>query len=85
MEAPDSEYIVVTHYLGKSVVDANHITKGGLSGFHLSFLLKTLGALDKQENWKIFNAVLGCSIYGIVLFPNVVDFVDMMGNPVQCF
>ncbi|XP_050890802.1 uncharacterized protein LOC127096250 [Lathyrus oleraceus] len=77
MEVPDSERIVATLYLGKYVVDANLKTKGGLSGFILSFLLETLGALAKEENWKVFNAVLACSIYGIVLFPNMVDFVDM--------
>ncbi|XP_050890816.1 uncharacterized protein LOC127096265 [Lathyrus oleraceus] len=89
MEVPDSKHITATLYLGKSVVDANLKTKGGLSRFHLSFLLETLGALTKEEKCKVFNIVLACSIYGIVLFPNVVDFVDMnfirifmTGNPV---
>lgn len=77
MEVPDSERIVATLYLRKSVVDSNLKTKGGLPGFHLSFLLETLDALAKEENWKVFNNVLACSIYGIVLFPSVVDFVDM--------
>lgn len=43
----------------------------------MSFLLTSLDALAIEENWKVFNTVLTCSIYGIVLFPNVVDFVDM--------
>lgn len=71
------------------MVDANLRKKGGLSGFDMSFLLETLGALAKEKNWKVFNVVLACIIYGIVLFPNVVDFVDMniicifmMGNPI---
>ncbi|XP_050889315.1 uncharacterized protein LOC127094534 [Lathyrus oleraceus] len=88
MEVPGSEHIVAALYLGKSVVDANLKTKGGLLGFHLSFLLTTLDDLAKEEYWKVFNTVLACSIYGIVLFHNVVDFVDinairifMMGNP----
>lgn len=58
MEVPDSEKIDAALYLGKSVMDANLRTKGGLSGFHLSFLLETLGALAKQENWKVFNVIL---------------------------
>ncbi|XP_050889101.1 uncharacterized protein LOC127094290 [Lathyrus oleraceus] len=89
MEVHDSEHIAGTLYLGKSVVDAHLKTKGGLSDFDLSFLLETLGALAKEDNWKDFNTVLACSIYGIVLFPNVVDFVDMnaihifmIGNPI---
>ncbi|XP_050877513.1 uncharacterized protein LOC127081283 [Lathyrus oleraceus] len=89
MEVPDSERIAATLYLGKSVVDDNLKTKGGLPGFHLSFLLATLDVLVKEENWKAFNVVLTCSVYGIVLFPNVVDFVDinaihifMMRNPI---
>lgn len=92
IEVPNSERIATTLYLGKSVVDANLKTKGGLSGFHLSFLLETLGVLAKEENWKVFNVVLACNIYGIVLFLNVVNFVDMnvihifmMGNPVPTF
>lgn len=89
MEVPDSERIVVTFYLGKFVVDDSLKTKGWLSDFHLSFLLETLDILAKEENWKVFNVVLACSIYGIVLFPNMVDFIDMnsmrilmMKNPV---
>ncbi|XP_050909146.1 uncharacterized protein LOC127122915 [Lathyrus oleraceus] len=38
---------------------------------------QTLGALANEDNWKVFNVVLACSIYGIVLFPNMVDFIDM--------
>ncbi|XP_050889405.1 uncharacterized protein LOC127094638 [Lathyrus oleraceus] len=83
MEVPDSERITATLYLGKSVVDSNLKTKGGLLGFHLRFLLATLDALDKEENWKVFNAILACSIYGIVLFPNVIDFIDM--NAIRIF
>ncbi|XP_050894030.1 uncharacterized protein LOC127100795 [Lathyrus oleraceus] len=89
MEVPDSEHIAAALYLGKSVVDSNLKTKGGLPGFHLSFLLTTLDDLGKEEDWKVFNTFLACSIYGIVFLPNVVDFVDMnvirifmMGNPV---
>lgn len=92
IKVPNSERIVVTLYLGKSGVDVNVNlkTKGGLYGFHLSFVLEILSALAKEENWKVFNVVLACSIYAIVLFPNVVDFVDinairifMMGNPLS--
>ncbi|XP_050914954.1 uncharacterized protein LOC127129888 [Lathyrus oleraceus] len=89
MEVPDSELITTALYLGKYMVDANLKTKGGLPGFLLSFLLTTLDALAKEEDWKVFNTILACSIYGIVLFPNMVDFVDMnairifmIGNPV---
>lgn len=49
IEVPDSEQITAALYLGKSMVDANLRTKGGLSGFHLSFLLETLGALAKER------------------------------------
>ncbi|XP_050889305.1 uncharacterized protein LOC127094524 [Lathyrus oleraceus] len=92
MEVPDSEHVVVALYLGKFMVDANLKTKGGLLGFQLSFILTTLDPLAKKENWKVFSTVLACNIYGIVLFPNMVGFVNMnairifmMGNLVPTF
>lgn len=63
-EVTDSERIVATLYFGKSVVDDNLKTNGLLSGFHLTFL----DALVKEENWKVFNSVLACSVYDIVFF-----------------
>lgn len=32
-------------------------------------------ALEKAKNWEAFNVVLALLIYGVVLFPNMDDFI----------
>jgi hypothetical protein len=76
-------------YLGKSILEFNMCQKGGVSGFHLSFLLGEAKKKLEDGDQRGFNAVLALCVYGIVLFPNVAKFVDMdairlfvLGNPV---
>ena len=33
---------------------------------------------EKVENWKAFNAIIALSIHGIMLFPNIENFVDQI-------
>ncbi|XP_050897025.1 uncharacterized protein LOC127103827 [Lathyrus oleraceus] len=55
---------------------ANIKKKVSVCGYHSSFLLQDVGGMVDKEDWKDFNAVLACCIYGIVLFLNEVKFID---------
>ena len=85
----DYEAIARALYLSvKDVVD-NWKPNSGTSGLPLRFLTREAKELAKKKDWVAFNAVLAVMIYGIVLFPNIQNFVDlpaicvlMSGNPV---
>ena len=83
MEAPNSEQIANILCLSKADIEDNLKVKGGLRGFQLDFLLKRGHMAADKEKWDIFNVLFACSIYGIVLFPNVANFVDI--NAIQIF
>lgn len=83
MEVPKSSQIAAALYLSKTIVEANLKPKGGLFGFHLSFLLEKANVFADACEWTSFYAILALCIYGIVLFPNVVGFVDM--NAIRIF
>ncbi|XP_058756893.1 uncharacterized protein LOC131630118 [Vicia villosa] len=50
---------------------------GGTHGFHVKFLIKKADTLAVEKKWKEFNALLAVIIYGLVLFPNIPNFVDL--------
>ncbi|XP_058747106.1 uncharacterized protein LOC131620103 [Vicia villosa] len=50
---------------------------GGTHGFHVKFLIKKADTLAIEKKWKEFNALLAVMIYGLVLFPNILNFVDL--------
>ncbi|XP_058785116.1 uncharacterized protein LOC131660016 [Vicia villosa] len=77
MEAPTSIEISKALYLSKSVVDANLSERGKCQGFHMEFLVKRGCDAAEAKEWDTFRAILALSIYGILMFPNVPDFVDM--------
>ncbi|KAI5420327.1 hypothetical protein KIW84_044204 [Lathyrus oleraceus] len=86
---PDLSMVASTTYLGESVLKANMCQKGGVSGFHLSFLVGEAKKKLEDGDQRGFNVVLALCVYGIVLFPNVTKFVDIdairlfvLGNPV---
>ncbi|XP_058766531.1 uncharacterized protein LOC131640138 [Vicia villosa] len=83
MEAPTSLEISKALYLSKSVVEANLSKKGGCLGFRMEFLVqKACDAVEAKE-WDTFRAILALSIYGIMMFSNVANFVDM--NAIHIF
>ncbi|XP_058754436.1 uncharacterized protein LOC131627613 [Vicia villosa] len=83
MEAPTSIEISKALYLSKSVVEANLSKKGGCLGFRMEFLVqKACDAVEGKE-WDTFRAILALSIYGIMMFSNVANFVDM--NAIHTF
>ncbi|XP_058760635.1 uncharacterized protein LOC131633979 [Vicia villosa] len=77
MEAPTSIEISKALYLSKSIVDANLSERGRYQGFHMEFLVKRGCDAAEAKEWDTFRAILALSIYGILMFPNVPDFVDM--------
>ncbi|XP_058764016.1 uncharacterized protein LOC131637450 [Vicia villosa] len=83
MEAPTSIEISKALYLSKSVVDASLSKKGGFQGFRMEFLVKRGCEAAEAKEWDTFRAILALSIYGIVMFSNVPDFVDM--NAIHIF
>ncbi|XP_058745836.1 uncharacterized protein LOC131618684 [Vicia villosa] len=83
MEAPTSIEISKALYLSKSVVEANLTKKGGCFGFRMEFLVKRGCDAAEAKEWDTFRAILALSIYGIMMFSNVPDFVDM--NAIHVF
>lgn len=58
-------------------------------GFRLQFLIDQAHTFADAGNWGVYNRILALCLYGIVLFPNIVEFVDMnsirmflLGNPI---
>ncbi|XP_058760779.1 uncharacterized protein LOC131634139 [Vicia villosa] len=69
--------IAGAHYLSMKDVTDNWKPNGGTHGFYLRFLMKKAEALAVEEKWKEFNVILAVMIYGLVLFPNIPNFVDL--------
>lgn len=51
-------------------------TKGTFNGFSRKFLENQAIKFEKAENWKAFNVVLALLVYGIIVFPNIDNFMD---------
>ncbi|XP_058745780.1 uncharacterized protein LOC131618614 [Vicia villosa] len=62
-------------YLSMKEVSDNW-KSSGVSGFLLTFLIRKTKEEFGKENWNAYNALLVVAIYGIVMFPNVPNFVD---------
>lgn len=73
----EHEVIIVALHIQKKDVTSNLEVKGNTKGLTLKFLIeKTFTFMDAQS-WKAFYVVIALSIYRIVLFPNLDDFIDM--------
>ena len=90
---PEPPVIAKTLHLETSVAKANFIEKkmpkGVIKGFESKFLLEKAHYYVKANNMGHVEAILALLIYGIVLFLNLNDFVDvnairifLSGNPV---
>ncbi|GAU47269.1 hypothetical protein TSUD_280920 [Trifolium subterraneum] len=51
--------------------------KGGTEGFPRNVLEAKAQDALAVKNWEVFNDVLALLVYGIVLFPNIDDFIDL--------
>src|SRR3954462_7250497 len=89
------EAILKSHVIAASIhmknfeVESNWTTKGNLPGLTSHFLIKKAFDFIETGSLIAFEAVLALLIYGLVLFPNVDNFVDinaikifLNGNPV---
>lgn len=64
-------------HLEKREVELNLKLKGGIHGFTSKFLVDKATTFTDDGSWMAFNVVLDLLIYGIELFPNIKEFVDL--------
>ena len=57
--------------------------KGGLFGFPSDFLIKEATAFTQAGSVDAFEAIFVLLIYGLALFPNIDNFVDV--NAIRLF
>ncbi|XP_050916653.1 uncharacterized protein LOC127131791 [Lathyrus oleraceus] len=81
--------IVEALHLKTYAVKANFIKKGGILGLTSRFLMEKAFIFAEADSRDAFEAIFSLLIYGIVLFPNIDDFVDvnvvrifLIGNPI---
>jgi hypothetical protein len=82
-EVPKPLDIATALHLKKTEISANLTIKGGLQGLTSRFLYNKAFFFAKAASNDAFEAILALLIYGLVLFPNVDDFVDV--NAIQIF
>ncbi|KAI5420064.1 hypothetical protein KIW84_044019 [Lathyrus oleraceus] len=88
-EIPRSHLIAEALHLKKSEIEAHWVKKGGLFGFPSDFLIKEATGFSQASSVDTFESIFVLLIYGLSLFPNIDDFVDvnairlfLVGNPV---
>ncbi|XP_050915515.1 uncharacterized protein LOC127130576 [Lathyrus oleraceus] len=64
-------------HMGKKEIELNLKPKGGIHGFTSKFLVDKAITLSEAGSWTTFNAHLALLIYGISLFLNMEEFVDL--------
>ncbi|KAI5395431.1 hypothetical protein KIW84_061853 [Lathyrus oleraceus] len=80
---PDVAEISCALYLSPEVTKGGLKEKGKLPGFHLSFLEAKAKEHAVVGNWRTVCALIAVSIYGIIMFPNQKNFVDI--NAIRLF
>ncbi|XP_050896200.1 uncharacterized protein LOC127102928 [Lathyrus oleraceus] len=70
-------------HLETSIVKANFITKGWILGLTSRFLMEKAFVFAEVDNRDAFEAIFALLIYGIMLFLNIDNFVDV--NVVRIF
>ncbi|XP_050888230.1 uncharacterized protein LOC127093354 [Lathyrus oleraceus] len=76
-ELPKYQDLVEALHTGKKEVELNLKPNGGIHGFTFKFLVYKAIAFAEARSWTTFNASLALLIYGIVLFLNMEEFVDL--------
>ena len=80
---PRPEEIALALHLQRSGVVENWETKSGVKGFIAKFLLEKARSFWKDIDSRAFEDFLALLIYGLVLFPNPDQLVDV--NSVKVF
>lgn len=73
---PEVTLVAQALHLEKDVVGSNLRTKGNVRGFTLKFIFEKTTLFDSSGSWDAFYVVFSLLIYGLVLFPNIKEFVD---------
>ncbi|XP_050919191.1 uncharacterized protein LOC127136701 [Lathyrus oleraceus] len=76
-ELPKYQDLVEALHIGNKEVELNLKPKGGIHSFISKFLVDKVIAFAEARSWTTFNANLAILIYGVVLFPNMEEFVDL--------
>lgn len=71
------EVIVIALHMHKKDVTYNLEVKGNTKRFYLNFLIEKDFFFMDAQSLEVFYAVIALAIYGIAIFPNLDDFVDM--------
>ncbi|KAI5447441.1 hypothetical protein KIW84_015048 [Lathyrus oleraceus] len=80
---PKSEEVAAALHMTKSDIETNCVTRSGVKGLLAKFLINKAREFLKDMNVHAFEDVLALLIYGLVLFPNPDQFVDM--NAIKIF
>jgi hypothetical protein len=81
--APKHVAIAEALHLETSIITAKLTTKGGLLGLPTKFLFEKATAFADMGSIDAFESVLALLIYGLMLFPDVPDFVNV--NAINIF
>ncbi|XP_050889383.1 uncharacterized protein LOC127094618 [Lathyrus oleraceus] len=76
-ELPKPQHLAEILHIWKKKVELNLKPKGGTHGFALKFLVDKVITFSEPGSWDSFNTIFALIIYGIVMFPNMEDFVDL--------
>ncbi|KAI5421777.1 hypothetical protein KIW84_045276 [Lathyrus oleraceus] len=82
-EIPRSHLIAGDLHLKKSEVEAYWVKKGGMFGLTSKFLIGKATAFAQAGSMDAFEAIFVLLVYGLTLFPNIDDFIDV--NVIRTF
>ena len=80
---PKPTPIAATLHLETSELKTNLTTKGGLQCLPTNFLFQKASLFAELANNEAFHSILALLIYGLLLFPNTDNFVDI--NAIKIF
>ena len=82
-ETPKPEVISEALHLKRADIIANWETISGVKGFLANFLLEKACSFWEDMDFQAFEDVLALLIYGLVIFPNPDQFIDV--NAIKVF
>ncbi|XP_058775494.1 uncharacterized protein LOC131649753 [Vicia villosa] len=74
---PKPEVIAAALHLKKSEIEGNWETRSGVKGFLAKFLIDKARLFSDSMSYHAFEDILAFLIYGLVLFPNPDQFIDV--------
>ena len=80
---PASENVVIAFHLKPSDIEANWEKRSGVKGLLANFLMKKAQIFQDAMSYHAFEYVLAILIYGLVLFPNSDQLIDV--NAINIF